>query len=70
MKLVKIILGSQVTVTLSFGCSEGMTSDFLMSLVSEGSLSFAGQVLPNWEWVPCLLDSVPFIIGKCLDFWP
>lgn len=36
LKLVKIILGSWITVTLSSGCSEGMRSDSLTSLVSEG----------------------------------
>lgn len=68
LKLVKIILGSQVTVTLSSGCSGGMRSDSLTSLVSECSLPFAGQVLWNWEWACFLLDSVPIIIGKCLIF--
>lgn len=70
MKLVKIILGSQVTVTLSSGCSEGMTSDSVTSLVSEGSLPFEGQVLWNRERVCFLLDPVPFFIGKCLSFLP
>lgn len=68
LKLVKIILGSRVTVTLSSGCSEGMRSDSLTSLVSECSLPFAGQGIWNWEWACFLLDFVPFI-GKCIIFW-
>lgn len=49
LKLVKIILGSWVTVTLSAGCSAGMRSDSLTFMVSEGSLPFAGPVILNWK---------------------
>lgn len=70
MKLVITWRESQVTVTLSSGCSEGMRSDSLTSLVSEGSLPFAEQVIWNWEWVCFLLDPTHFIVGKCLVFQP
>lgn len=64
LKLVKIILGSRVTVTLSPGCSEGMRSDSLTSLVSDGALPFSGQVIWNWKWICFLLESVPLYYWK------